>query len=135
MNRPVADVPTDALMRAPLFAELDPTEIRLLAESMGRRTFLAGEIVTAEGEGADGFFVVESGEAEVTVEGRQRRRLAPGDFFGEIALLLGSERTATITATTDLECYWLRPSDFRTVVESNPAIALKLLHSMAERLS
>jgi CRP/FNR family transcriptional regulator, cyclic AMP receptor protein len=108
-------------------------EIGLLAASMRRRTFHAGDVVTAEGEGADGFFVIQRGEAEVAVEGQSRGRVGPGDFFGEIALLMGTERTATITATTELECYCLTPSDFQAVVEGNPAIALKLLQSMAER--
>ncbi len=130
----MADVPIDALARVPLFADLDPSEIELLAGPMRRRTFRAGELVTAEGEGADGFFVVETGQAEVTVHGERRAPLEPGDFFGEIALLMGSERTATVRAVSDLECYWLTPADFRTVVEGNPAIALKLLQTMAERL-
>lgn len=121
-------------MRTPLFEDLDAAEIGLLAESMRIRRFRAGEVVTAEGEGADGFFVVVDGEAEVTRQGQPQARFAPGDFFGEIALLMGSERTATITAISDLECYWLTPADFRTVVEGNPSIALKLLETMAERL-
>src|SRR5512143_3833510 len=94
----VADDATDALLRASLFSDLDPTEIGLLAGSMRRRIFRAGDVVTVEGEGADGFFVIERGEAEVAVQGQLRGRVGPGDFFGEIALLMGTERTATITA-------------------------------------
>jgi CRP-like cAMP-binding protein len=60
--------------------------------------------------------------------------LNAGDYFGEIALLQGSERTATVTAATDLRCYLLTPLDFRTLVEGNPAIAWNLLQSMVERL-
>lgn len=128
----MADDAIDVLMRASLFADLDPTEVGLLAGSMRRQTFHPGDVVTAEGEGADGFFVIERGEAEVAVQGQPRGRVGPGDFFGEIALLMGTERTATITATTELECYCLTPSDFQAVVEGNPAIAMKLLQSMAE---
>jgi CRP-like cAMP-binding protein len=58
----------------------------------------------------------------------------PGDFFGEIALMQGSDRTETITATSDLHCYALAPVDFRTVVEGSPTLAWKLIHSMSEGL-
>jgi CRP-like cAMP-binding protein len=102
---------------------------------MWKRTFLAGEVVTTEGEPADRFFVVESGEADVTVQGQSRATFTAGDYFGEIALLMGSERTATVTATSDLHCYGLTPADFRVIVEGNATIAWKVMQSMAERLS
>ncbi len=124
----------DILIRVPLFADLDQRELQLLVDSMRERTFPAGEIVTAEGTAADGFFVIESGDAEVTVQGEPRGAMSGGDYFGEIALLMGSERTATVTATSDLHCYELTPIDFRTIVEGNPTIAWKVMQSMAERL-
>ena len=117
-------------MRVTLFAELDPAELQDLAELMRERRFSAGETVIAEGAGGDGFFVVDSGEAEVTVQGQPRGTIKPGDCFGEIALLTGSERAATITATSELRCYSLTPSDFRTVIEANPSIAWQIYQSM-----
>jgi monovalent cation:H+ antiporter-2, CPA2 family len=123
------------LKLAPLLADLDDDEIQVLAGAMQPRTFRPGEVVTAEGSGADGFFVVESGEAGVTVQGESRGSMGPGDCFGEVALLMGSERTATITATSDLHCYALTPADFGEIVEGNPAIAWKFMQSMADRLS
>jgi CRP-like cAMP-binding protein len=118
-----------------LFVDLDVSELRLLADSMWERTFPAGEVVMREGEPAGFFFVVESGEADVTVQSQRRPTLVAGDHFGEIALLMGSDRTATITATSDLRCYGLSPADFRVVVEGNPTIAWKVMQSMAERLA
>jgi CRP-like cAMP-binding protein len=135
LNRAVPGPPLDVLARVPLFVDLDESELQVLADSMWERTFLAGEVVTAEGEPADGFFVVESGEADVTVQGQRRSTCGAGDYFGEIALLMGSDRTATITATSDLQCYGLSPADFRVIVEGNPTIAWKVMQSMAERLS
>lgn len=126
---------TDTLRRVPLFADLDKKELQSIAGSMRERTFPAGEPVTKEGTGGAGFFVVDRGEAEVSVHGEQRRTIGPGDWFGEVALLTGSNRTATITAKTDLHCYGLTPWDFRPLVESNPSIAWKLLQSMAQKLS
>jgi CRP-like cAMP-binding protein len=122
------------LKKVPLFADLDDRELEQIAGSMRERTFNAGDTVTQEGAGGAGFFIVESGEAEVTVEGRPRGTIGPGDYFGEIALLTGSDRTATITATSDLHCYGMTPWDFRPLVESNSNIAWKLLTAMAEKL-
>lgn len=125
----------DVLIRVPLFADLDPSELRVLAGSMRRRTFPAGEIVTAEATVGDGFFVIESGNADVTVQGEPRGTMTAGEYFGEIALLMGSARVATVTATSDLHCFELSAADFRTIVEGNPTIAWKVMQSMAERLA
>jgi CRP-like cAMP-binding protein len=135
MNPAVAGAAIETLMRIPLFEDLERDEIQLFADAMHERTFAAGETVTAEGDPADGFFLVESGEAAVTVAGEPRGTLVRGDYFGEVALMTGGERTATITATADLACYALSPLDFRTVVEANPTIAWKVFQSTAQTLS
>lgn len=131
----MTDAVNDILMQVPLFADLDPPEIQLLADSMRKRTFRMGDVVTAEGAAADGFFVVESGDAEVLVHGEPRGTIKRGDCFGETALLMGSERTATIRAISDLRCYALAPSEFCVIVEGNPLLAWKLYQSMARWLS
>jgi CRP-like cAMP-binding protein len=131
----VADTLIESLRRVPLFEELDPAELQSIADSMHEANVPAGATVTAEGGPADGFFVIESGEAQVTVAGNVRGTMSAGDYFGEIALLLGSDRTATVTARTDLRCYALTPWDFRTLVEGAPSIAWKVMQSMATRLA
>ena len=123
------------LAEVPLFADLEPVELDLIAVALEERTFAVGEVVTVEGRPADGFFVIASGQADVTVQGRPVRTMGTGDSFGEIALLMGGERTATITAATELRCYGISPADFRPLVEGNPALAWKLMGSMTERLS
>jgi CRP/FNR family cyclic AMP-dependent transcriptional regulator len=135
MNRAVAGASPELLRHVPLFHELDDAELQSVGESMHERNVPAGAVVTTEGGPGDAFFVVDSGEAEVMVDGQPRGTLGPGDHFGEIALLMGSERTATITATSDFRCYALTPSAFRSLVEDNPTIAWKVLESMATRLS
>jgi CRP-like cAMP-binding protein len=130
----VSAPPIEVLQAVPLFEGLDSDELRSVAEAMHEANVLAGGVVTAEGGPGDGFFVIDSGEAEVTVDGRQRATLAAGDHFGEIALLMGSDRTATVTATSALHLYALTPWDFRTLVEAKPSIAWKVLQSMAARL-
>jgi CRP/FNR family cyclic AMP-dependent transcriptional regulator len=90
--------------------------------------------VATEGEGAAGFFVIESGEAVVTVQGEERGRLGPGDYFGDIALIDEGARSATVQAESDLHCYGLTFWDFRPLVEMDARVAWPLLQAMAKRL-
>lgn len=134
MNPPVATPSVDTLRHVPLFTGLNDKELASIGASMRERTFGEGETVMEEGATGAGFFVIEDGYADVSVGGDHRRTLQPGDHFGEIALLTGSERTTTIVAKTQLHCYGLTAWDFKPLVEDNPDIAWKLLQSMAERL-
>jgi CRP/FNR family cyclic AMP-dependent transcriptional regulator len=129
----VAQGSIDLLERVPIFHGLDHRELERIASSMKQRTFRAGDTVTAEGTGGVGFFVIESGQAKVTIGGKDRRTLGPGDYFGEVALLTDSPRTATITAETDLRCYGMTSWDFKPLVESHSSIAWKLLQTMAKK--
>jgi CRP/FNR family transcriptional regulator, cyclic AMP receptor protein len=133
-NSAVARASTDVLKKVPLFSGLDDRELQEIAAQMRERRFAAGDTVTQEGAGGAGFFVVEQGEADVSVAGDVRGSIGAGDYFGEIALLTGSDRTATITARTDMVCWGMTPWDFRPLVESNSAIAWKLLTAMADKL-
>jgi CRP/FNR family transcriptional regulator len=130
----VAGASTDMLKKVPLFSGLDEKELSAIASSMRERKFRAGDTVTQEGAGGVGFFVVESGEADVNVGGETKGSVGPGDYFGEIALINESPRTATLTARTDMICYGMTPWDFRPLVESNSSIAWKLLTAMAEKM-
>jgi CRP/FNR family transcriptional regulator, cyclic AMP receptor protein len=131
---PVARAPVDMLKKVPLFAGLDNRELEEIASSMRERKFKAGDTVTQEGAGGVGFFVVEEGQADVIVGGEAKGSVGPGDYFGEIALINESPRTATLTARTDMLCYGMTPWDFRPLVESNSTIAWKLLTAMAEKM-
>ena len=126
--------PPDLLQRVPLFADLDRRELQSIASSFKPRDFDAGAPVATEGHAAAGFFVVESGEARVTVRGEPRGRLGPGDYWGEIALIDQGARSATITAETPMRCYGMTFWDFRPLVESNASIAWKLLQATAKKL-
>ena len=133
-NCAVAGAPVDTLKKVPLFAGLDNKELQQIAASMRERKFKAGDTVTQEGAGGVGFFVVEQGQADVSVGGESKGSVGPGDYFGEIALINESPRTATLTARTDMLCYGMTPWDFRPLVETNSTIAWKLLTAMAEKL-
>ncbi len=131
--RAVADQELNALLKqVPLFSDLDNREIGQVAESMKRRSFSAGQEIAREGESGVGFFVIEDGNAKVTVHGEERRRLGPGDYFGEIALIAQSARTATVTAESDLTAHGMTFWDFRPLVEGNSSIAWKLLQAFAK---
>ena len=124
--------PIDLLQRVPIFQGLDRRELERIGASMKQRTFRAGDTVTTEGQGGVGFFVIEDGRAKVTIGGEERRTLGSGDYFGEVALLTDSPRTATITAETELRCYGMTSWDFKPLVESHSTIAWHLLQAMAK---
>ena len=126
--------PKELLKRVPLFKGLDDKHIDTLARTFTDRTFSAGQEITSEGGGGVGFFIIEDGEAVVTVSGEERRTLSAGDYFGEVALIDEGARSATIKAKTDVKCYGLTPWQFRPLVEENASIAWPLLVSMAQRL-
>jgi hypothetical protein len=92
----------ELLHALPLFAALGPREVELLAQQLRPVDVAAGDAVITEGDVGDSFYVIESGAAEVTHEGRHIRSLADGDYFGEIALLRAVPRTATVTARTPM---------------------------------
>jgi CRP/FNR family transcriptional regulator, cyclic AMP receptor protein len=121
--------PAELLKRVPLFADLEDRELQEIAGSMKQRTFARGQEIAVEGERGVGFFVIEDGQARVTVHGDEVRRLGPGDYFGEVALIAQTPRTATVTAESDLKTYGMTFWDFRPLVEDTPSIAWKLLQS------
>ena len=130
----MAEPSLELLERVPLFADFDRHDLERLARSFKERTFDAGSTVAGEGKTGAGFFVIESGEATVSVRDEERAKLGPGDYFGEIALIDDGARSATITAGSDLHCYGLTSWEFRPLVESNASIAWKLLETLAKRL-
>jgi pyruvate,water dikinase len=134
---PIVSVPATAievLARVPLFADLDRRELEEIASLFKERSFSAGETVAKEGAGGASFFVISSGEATVSIRGKQRGTVGAGDYFGEIALIDEGARLATITATSELVCYGLTLWEFRPLVQRNAAIGWKLLQSLAKRL-
>lgn len=123
--------PTELLKTVPLFSELSDTDLDEVAKLFKRRHFAAGETVTKEGSGGAAFFLIESGTAAITVRGSPRPSIGPGSHFGEVALIDGRERSATIIAETDLVCYGLTYWDFQPLVRENAAIAWGMLQSLA----
>jgi CRP-like cAMP-binding protein len=130
----VAEPSVDLLQHVPLFSGLDKRELKRLSRSFTERTFGAGEPIAVEGEAGAGFFVIESGEAVLSIQGEERGRLGPGDYFGDVAMIDQGDRSATIAADSELRCYGLTFWDFRPLVETDARIAWPLLQAMAKRL-
>lgn len=130
----MAGAPVEVVKQVPLFAELQPDALEQVARLFKKRRFAQGETVTKEGSGGAAFFLIESGDAAVTVKGKPRPALVAGDHFGEIALIDGRERSASITAITELVCYGLTYWDFQPLVQENPAVAWGLLQSVTKML-
>ncbi len=126
--------PTELIQRVPLFSDLDKKDLEQLAGSMKERIFDEGDTITREGQSGVGFFIIEDGEASVSVGGEERRTLKAGDSFGEIALIDDSARTSTITANSRLKTYGITSWEFRPLIESNAGLAWKMLHVLAKLL-
>jgi CRP/FNR family transcriptional regulator, cyclic AMP receptor protein len=130
----MAGAPVDLIQRVPLFADLDGKELGRVAASFKERDFSAGDTLVGEDAGPSRFFVIGEGTANVTVHGEERGKLGKGDYFGEIALIDGGVRTATVAADTDMKVYSLTLWEFRPLVDQNSAIAWKLLEALAKRI-
>jgi pyruvate,water dikinase len=129
-----ASGPTEVIERVPLFTNMSPRDVEGIAALFKERRFATGETITKEGAGGAAFFLIESGEAIVSVGGRQRSTLTKGDYFGEMALIDEGARSATITARTELVCYGLTYWEFRPLVQQNATIAWNLLQTLVKRL-
>ena len=127
--------PSTALIKGiPLFAGLDDPTLAKLAADFVERRFDTGSTLATEGSGGLNFFVIESGEATVTVQGAEVGTLGPGASFGEVALVDKEARSATVTAATPIVAWALPVWTFRSFVETRPDVSWRLLEIMAERL-
>ncbi|CAA9493097.1 MAG: Phosphoenolpyruvate synthase [uncultured Solirubrobacteraceae bacterium] len=126
--------PVNLLQQTRLFGSLEREELEQIGVVFKERRFAAGDTVIQQGSGGAAFYVIESGEAAVTIAGEQRRVLRAGDHFGEIALIDEGVRMATITAISDLVCYGLTLWEFRPLVQQNGNIGWKLMQTLARAL-
>jgi small-conductance mechanosensitive channel/CRP-like cAMP-binding protein len=127
-----------ALERVELFAGLSPEEQTKLAEHLHYAPFAAGETMTRQGAEAHWLYMVIEGEAGVRValDGTADREVATlrsGDFFGEMGLLTGQKRSATVVAKTSVECYRLEKTGFQEFVANRPELAEQIAEILARR--
>ena len=125
---------THSLKNVPLFAGLSDRDLERLGSRMRQRRFDQGDTIVTEGEGGVGFFIIDDGTATVSVGGESVRTLGPGDYFGEMALIDGGRRSATIVADTELVCRGMTAWEFRPLVQGDPDIAWPLIEALVARL-
>jgi CRP/FNR family cyclic AMP-dependent transcriptional regulator len=130
----MADARLKMLKAVPLFAGCDDKQLAFIATQVDEVDFVSGRDLCREGSSGGEFFVIVSGTAEVRRQGRHIGELEPGDFFGEIALLDGGSRTATVTAVSAMKCLVLSRAQFHNVIRQNALIAVSVLEVLGERL-
>ena len=122
------------LTSVPLFAQCTKAELKSLARHTSDITAEPEQVLIKEGQGAYDFFVIVSGEAEVSREGRVVAHLKKGDYFGELGLLAPALRDATVTARSPMELIVLAQWDFEQALAEAPGMTRRLLTGMAHRL-
>ena len=127
------------LRRVELFASLTDTELNALAERLRFSPFAKGNIITRQGDQRSHWlYIVINGEAEVYLEtpngGRRTvRALGNSNFFGEMGLMTGAPRAASVIAKTDVECYRLDKEVFEDILRARPAIVEEITHILVTR--
>ena len=126
----------EMLKTAPVFSGLSKKQLKALAGTARQLSFADGETIIEEGDDRSiDFYVMGTGTADVSKEGNVVASYGPGDYFGEIALLSDdTHRTATVTATSDVEVLGITKWDFRALVNAKPDIAVQVMEELARRL-
>jgi len=123
-----------ALSDVPLFSGLSRRHLKHVASMAREEDHAEGAVLAEEGRPGETFYVLLGGEARVERGGRKVAQLLPGDFFGEIALIDGGPRTASVVAETPLSTLTITRKRFRKVLEEDPSIVVRMLEELARRL-
>lgn len=127
-----------ALRRVDLFSKLSEDELRTVAEGLKYSPFAKGDVIMRQGDTAHWLYILASGEADVYLEspGQGKRRLTSlpeGSVFGEMGLMTGAPRAATVIARTDVECYRVDKAVFEEIMRDRPAIADEITQVLVSR--
>ncbi|HEU5224952.1 MAG TPA: cyclic nucleotide-binding domain-containing protein [Actinomycetota bacterium] len=133
-DRPLGKRGTDLLAQVPLFEGLSRRHLKQIADHADEISFREREIIVEAGRPGGSFFVIVEGEVKVVQGGRVIGRAGPGEFFGEISLLDGGPRTASVIAETPVVAIRLFKGAFDKVVREEPRVAGKILAVVARRL-
>jgi len=123
----------EALRAIPFFENLTPEDLERIATIGERRTFAAGDAIISKSDVGGGLYVILSGSATVETGGKAHT-LGPGAFLGEMALLGGRPRSATVIASEPVEAMILEAMYFRPFLIKNPSVAVTILEGVVERL-
>ena len=130
----------DSLLRIPFFRTVSPRTLSAIQAKLRKVHFEHGEVVFVEDSLGDSMYLIESGQIKVSVctemsEEKIINYLGPGNFFGEMALLLNQRRSATVTVVIDADLWVLRKADMDEILADHPEIALQLTRELSCRLS
>ena len=129
------DAYIEHLTQVPLFRACSRDELGKLARRTTDIPVPEGHVLVKEGERGLEFFVIVNGRAKVSRRGRKVGELGPGDFFGELALLIDADRNATVTALTPMEAIVLSRREFEAALADAPRMTRKIMSGMAQRLA
>jgi len=129
-----AKAPVDMLAAVDLFTVLTKKEIKKIHDAGKEVSFHVGRTIVTEGETGVGFHLILKGKAKVTVNGRLRATLGPGDYFGEMAIIDRGPRSATVTADTDVQTLAIASWDFMPVLSENFEMCRKIMVELSHRL-
>lgn len=130
---PHTTAPLELLADVPLFAGLPKKHLKRIRDEFKESAFRPGEVIVSEGQRGGRFFLVVDGKVQVSIKGKAKNVLGPGDCFGEWALLDGGLRTATVTADTDVRALTLAPWNFKAMLLGEPELMLKILQTTIHR--
>ena len=129
------DGKVELLKKVPLFSKLNKQGLQQVAQIADELDLPAGKEMATEGDRGREFFVLLNGEAEVTKQGTRINTMKKGDFFGEIALVTKMPRTATVTATSDVDVLVITERDFDALLKKSPEIGRAIAEALAERVA
>lgn len=121
------------LKSVPLFASLRDDELRLVAQQADEVDVREGKQLITEGKFAYEFFAIRSGTADVSIDGKVVKALGPGDFFGEMGLLVADRRTATVVATAPMDLIVLTAAQFHAIESRMPSVGAQIRAAIEER--
>ena len=130
----VADRKLEALSRVPLFSRCSQKELQFIAREGDEVDVPAGKTLIRQGKPGDTFYIQLEGQSQVEIDGKKRRVMKPGDFFGEISMIDRGVGTATVTTLTLSRLYVMSHAQFRDAVKQNDSLMVKVLLAMGERL-
>ena len=125
---------TDHLANVPIFASFSKRDLQRIAKASDEVEVAAGRVLVDQGRAGHEFFLILEGQAKVSRGGNDLATLGPGQYFGELSLLDGGPRSATVTAASDMELLVVGQREFSGVLDEIPGVAHKLLTAMAARL-
>jgi len=128
------DEKLELLKTVPMFAMCNPREVERLGMLVDEVDLPGGRVLFKQGDTAHELFIVVSGQVRVERDGKVLANSGPGEFFGEIALIAGGPRTATVTCVTDCRLLVLGRREFHSLMDEFPALKMRVLETLAKRV-